>query len=260
MTSIRSLRLRGVSVFLSASVPDPRRDQRFNRIADAPFHVEQAVVSLARAVFSEDGRLVFGGHPSISPLVAIVAGEYRDPNLTEGGEERAPAPVVIYQSEAFRESIPHDTELLIQLGLAEEHWIKAVDGEHFVPGKGSAHEQCPRSLIAMRLAMIEDTDPAAMVCIGGMEGVLLEAEMFRAERENRPVFTLARTGGAASIIANWRGRTVPIDSEITHEFLLHLEGTDETRAGAIEIQPYPLIMQTIIDRIAPPGEMSDRRR
>lgn len=257
MTTVEpTQRLRGRSLFLSASVPDRKRDRQFSRIADAPFHVEQAVISLARAVFCEGGRLVFGGHPSISPLVAIVAGEYRPPNLVEGGGERPPPQVAIYQSEAFRESIPHDSDLLIRLGLAEEHWVEAVNGERFVPGKGSGHEQCPCSLKAMRTHMIKETDPLAMVCVGGMEGVLLEAEMFSIEQEHRPVFALARTGGAALILAEER-RAIPIDIEITRELLPLTDDRYEAREDGIAVQPYPLIMQTIIDRIVPPFPRSD---
>jgi hypothetical protein len=259
MTTIESAqRLRGQAVFLSASVPDPARDAQFSQIADAAFHVEQAVISLARAVFSEGGRLVFGGHPSISPLVAIVAGEYRAPNLAEGSEERAPPQVVIYQSEAFRESIPHDTHLLIRLGLAEERWIEAIDGERFIPGEGPGHAQCPRSLDAMRARMIKETDPVAMVCIGGMEGLLIEAEMFGSQEEHRPVFTLARTGGAASIVADWEDQTIPIDLEVMKELFGQEDFKTETRQDVIDVLPYPLIMQTIIDRIALPAEGAGR--
>jgi hypothetical protein len=243
-------RLRGRSVFLSARVPDPARDGRFSRISDASFQIEQAVISLARAVFSEGGRLVFGGHPSISPLVAIVAGEYRVPNVTEGGAERPPPQVAIYQSKAFREAIPHDTDLLIRLGLAEEHWIDALNGERFIIGKGPANYQCPESLREMRARMIEEADPIAMVCIGGMEGVLAEAEMFLAEKRRRPVFVLARTGGAASMMAEQKGPSIPIDVEIMRDLVPTDDKAGEDRLGGIEVHPYPLIMQTLIDRIA----------
>ncbi len=252
-------RLHGKSVFLSASVPDPARDERFSRIPDAAFQIEQAVVSLARAVFSEGGRLVFGGHPSISPLVATVAGEYRAPNLAEGGGERSRPQVAIYQSEAFRESLPQDTDLLIRLGLADEHWIEAVEGERFIPGQGSAHDQCPRSLQLMRERLLTDTDPVAMVCIGGMDGVLIEADMFGSLPSHRPIFTLAYTGGAASLLPEEEGhQVVPIDVEVTRELPLRGEDESELAKGEIKVHPYPLIMQTIIDRIAPPTERDIR--
>src|SRR5580698_2066592 len=91
-------RLKNVVVFLSGSVPNR---PGFDKVEEAPFLIEQAVVSLARAVFAEGGRLVFGAHPSISPLVASVASEYR-----LAGSPDEIRPVIVYQSEAFTEVLP----------------------------------------------------------------------------------------------------------------------------------------------------------
>src|SRR5262249_59078396 len=56
----------GDVIFLSASVPI-----REGWAEDAqPAEIEEAIVSIARAVFARNGRLLFGGHPSVSPLVA----------------------------------------------------------------------------------------------------------------------------------------------------------------------------------------------
>jgi hypothetical protein len=256
-------RLHGQTVFLSASIPDRNRAEEYNRIPDAPFQVEQAVISLARAVFSEGGRLVFGGHPSISPLVAMVAGEYREPNVAESDTERPRSQVVIYQSMVFREVIPDDTDLMVRLGLAEEHWTETAEGEFFNRERGAASLQCPQSLILMRQAMIRDTDPIAMVCIGGMEGVREEAALFTERydgrhRERRPIFALARTGGAASLLVDSFGTSIrQIDLEIERDIFERPSGEiggmarfDTPKEDGIAVQPYPLIMQTIIDRIA----------
>jgi hypothetical protein len=96
-------RLRGKAIFLSASVPSPKRNEQYQRIEDAHFEIEQAVISLARAVFSESGQLVFGGHPAISLLVAMVAGEYREPRYAETGEEKPPR--FVYSSRAHSRGI-----------------------------------------------------------------------------------------------------------------------------------------------------------
>ena len=64
--------LRGRSVFLSASIPVR---PGFRRVSGAAVEIEEAVVSFARAVLKEEGTVVFGAHPSISPLVASVASE-----------------------------------------------------------------------------------------------------------------------------------------------------------------------------------------
>jgi hypothetical protein len=78
-TKRRPERLRGKSILLSASIPAPERTDQYRSVPLGSFEIDQAVISLARAVFSEGGQLVLGGHPSISPLIAMVAGEYREP-------------------------------------------------------------------------------------------------------------------------------------------------------------------------------------
>ncbi|WBQ16782.1 hypothetical protein [Sphingobium yanoikuyae] len=253
--------LQGRCILLSASVPDTERDHRFRQIDDAAFQIEQAVVSLARAVFSAGGRLVFGGHPSISPLVSIVAGEYRPPVRAESREERPPAQVIIYQSEILRDVIPGDSRLLIDLGLAKACWVPADPKERFVMGGGPLAEQCPQSLYEMRQRMIEDNSPIAMVCIGGMEGVLAEAALYAG---HGPIFTLARTGGAAALLAQENPDVKAIDNEIM-ALLSDVDGgwsKDDAvashhrrfREGDIAVMPYPLIMQTIVEQLL--GELS----
>src|SRR5690348_16641625 len=113
ISSIKPLgsRLRGKTILLSASVPAPERAKEYQRVEDAHFQIEQAVISLARAVFSESGQLVFGGHPAISPLVAMVAGEYREPRYAESHQEKPIAPIRIFQSRAFEGFLPDDTLL-----------------------------------------------------------------------------------------------------------------------------------------------------
>jgi hypothetical protein len=192
-------------IFLSASKPSrnfqhfPLAPRRENRTS---VEIEEAVVSLARAVFSHQGRLVFGGHPSISPLVASVAAEYFPARHIVPGKE----PVWIYQSEAFRKVIPPATQGLEALGYAAIHWIERYDNEEFQP-KLAGQEQCLESLRLMREAMIDlkpgkdqlpspPDHPLAMVAIGGMEGVLREARLFL-EKTGGQVYVLQTTAGAA---------------------------------------------------------------
>ena len=59
------------TVFLSASIPDPRRDARFFETADF-LAIGDAVHALCTVVLPQD-RLVFGGHPAIIPIVQRVA-------------------------------------------------------------------------------------------------------------------------------------------------------------------------------------------
>jgi len=191
-------RLTGRVVFLSGSVPD--RDRGFTRVPNAPFVIEQAVVALARAVFAEGGRIVFGAHPSISPLVASVAAEYFPPN-----PEAQIRPVVIYQSKAFEEVLPNDTWDLYRYGFADLVWTEAKGGEHYKVGE-PASRKCPLSLTEMRTRMIDEQQPAAMVVVGGMDGVFEERELFRKYAPpDAPVYAALETGGAASsLYAEWK--------------------------------------------------------
>ena len=194
-------RLQNVVVFLSGSVPNR---EGFKKVAEAPFLIEQAVVSLARAVFSEGGRIVFGAHPSISPLVASVASEYRLAGLPD--ETR---PVIIYQSHAFDDVLPNETWDMFRFGFAELVWTEALRGEKYRKGD-PASRSCPHSLTHMRQRMIHETKPRFMVVVGGMEGVFEEVELFsefwmknmellRAHPKPPPLIYISpSTGGAAA--------------------------------------------------------------
>lgn len=233
---------------------------------DAHFEIEQAVISLARAVFSEGGQLVFGGHPAISPLVAMVAGEYREPRYAESREEKPSVPILIFQSRAFEGFLPSDTLLMYQLGYATITWIDAAENEKFDPTIEYKQPPCPESLRIMREAMIGWTKPEAMVCIGGMEGVEREAEIFRQLRAEAPIYVLERTGGASLLLAHHRNDLRVIDTEIIGRIeRLRTElprpsfdtiFPEDAQRPAV---PYPLIMQTIVDEVSKRGRQMEPR-
>ena len=112
-------RLHGVAVFLSASVPSPERSHEYNRIPEAPLRIEEAVMSIARAIFMEGGTLVFGAHPSISPLVARVIGHYYLP---------APAEESHSEKKTGQSDIPWQIDVIAVVGGPGS---KSVDVEHF---------------------------------------------------------------------------------------------------------------------------------
>lgn len=241
-------RLQGRTLLLSASVPSPDRAEQFRRIPDCAFEIEQAVISLARTVFSEGGRLAFGGHPTISPLVAMVAGEYR----AAGSDPKRGPPVVIYLSHAFDGYVPRDTMMMLEAGLAREVWVDAVDGEKFDPSGPRDAPPCPLSVLEMRRRMIGKSDPLALVCIGGMEGVLDEAELFSRLRPGQPIFALARTGGASGFLQSWSRdqkaafEVIEIDRWVLDGVAARREGRGFAPAEP-DVTPYPLVMQAIVD-------------
>jgi hypothetical protein len=241
-------RLHGVSVFLSASVPTRERQDEYDRIPEAPLQIEEAVVCIARAVFVEGGTLVFGAHPSISPLVARVVGHYylpapaeaerRDTNgqtrqtnerqsVNGSAREADERPgrdletewknpsVVIYQSRVWEPHWAAATEQLTRHPLVQLKWTDADPSETVDP-KVKDRSQAPKSMKLMREQMIDETAPVAMIAIGGMRGVLNEAELFIKRWPKVPIFTLATTGGAAKILAtndNYRRQVQVIDTE-----------------------------------------------
>jgi hypothetical protein len=263
-------RLRNRAIFLSASVPDPERDPEFERDETTHIEVGEAVVSLARAVFSEGGRLVFGGHPSISPLVALVAGEYltgappAEPGArTAEGPPDGGAPVIIYQSRAFEHVAPPVTRLMEARGQAVIRWIDTAPAEGGA-ARGSGSRTHPDSLLRMRLAMLQETRPTAMVCIGGMRGVLDEARLFAETRRGAPVYVLENTAGAAAVLGREPGRLDADVRVIDRIVLARLREIAPPRKPSVPDggqppapplpTPYPLIMQSIV------RELIDRER
>ena len=199
LDNARATALADTCVFMSASVPTR---EEFRRVPDAAFVIEQAVVALVRTVLAGGGRLVFGGHPSISPLVAAVAGEYVLPAPGKNDEPFTPREnrITIYQSRAYEAVLPDETWDMHRLGYARIRWTRRMNGERFDPTKKSP--QCPKSLALMRQTMLEETKPRLMVAIGGMDGVIDEARLFRQYGNQRPelhprLYVLGTTGGAA---------------------------------------------------------------
>jgi SLOG cluster3 family len=195
----------GDFIFLSASVPY-RPDWTEGA---KPVEIEEAVVSLARAVFARGGRLLFGGHPSISPLVSAVAGEYYPIEPA-----RQIRPVVTFQSEWFRGKLPDETWEMHRMGFSAIEWTPKEDGQR-------------TSLTIMREWMLGKmptdirqrnrvTPPQAMVAVGGMEGILEEAAIFFRRRRGwdlvnlPPFYAFESCGGAAQRLIeptdNWEGR------------------------------------------------------
>ena len=166
-------------VFLSASIPDPRRDPRYIETADVTA-IRESIRALAEVVLLH-GHLVFGGHPAISPLVRVIAESI-------GEIEYGPAlqHVRVYQSEFFREDIPQDS-----IAFPDLIWIPAAEDRE-------------GSLYRMRTAMIESNPFEAGFFIGGMEGVEEEYEMFSRRWPLTPVFPVASTGAAARILFDRR--------------------------------------------------------
>ena len=78
-------------IFLSASIPSPDRDRQFYDTADI-IAIRDAVRALATVIIPQ-AHLIWGGHPSITPLIRYVLGRMNAEIKTH---------VTLYQSAFFR--------------------------------------------------------------------------------------------------------------------------------------------------------------
>src|SRR4051812_22534439 len=85
------------ALFLSASVPDPKRHPRYHSTADV-IAIRDAVRALATVVLPK-ASLYWGGHPAITPLIRVVA---KDVGVK--GVDR----VRLFQSAWYSDQLPTD--------------------------------------------------------------------------------------------------------------------------------------------------------
>lgn len=163
-------------IFLSASVPDQKRDPRYYDSADV-IAIRDATRALATVVLPYSS-LVWGGHPAITPMIRIIA-----ESLGVNVQER----VTLYQSRYFEEMFPDDNRAFARVVLTPN-----VDGDR------------TKSLRAMRHTMLDKKNHHfhAGVFIGGMEGVEDEFAMFSELQPEAIRLPVASTGAAALIIYN----------------------------------------------------------
>ncbi len=156
-------------VFLSASIPTPDRPSAYLQSAHL-VAIREAVTALTLVVVPTT-RLVFGGHPAISPLVHLAAEQL-------GAADN----VFIYQSEFFRSVIPPPS-------LKFRHLL-------WTPPEADR----AASLLRMRQQMLASEQFHAGVFIGGMEGVEEEFALFRQYHPTALLLAVASTGAAARVL------------------------------------------------------------
>lgn len=160
-----------IEIFLSASVPLPQRNRVFFETADI-LAIREAIKALVEVVLPV-GRITCGGHPAITPLLALFV---REASL------RADR-VTIYQSRLFEGKLPPELANFVNVRMTD-----AVDNDR------------GRSLTAMRREMINSRSFDAAVIIGGMEGIYEECYLFLASHPGAVVLPLPTTGAAAAVV------------------------------------------------------------
>lgn len=164
-------KLKVKNIFLSASIPLQERHTKYYGSADV-IAIRDAVIALATTVLPHH-RIVWGGHPSITPLINYVM-EKIGLNIQEH--------VKLYQSLWFEDQFPEDNDKFKNIIYTEKS------------------NDIPSSIRLMRTQMFLENDFSAAVFIGGMEGVEDEYEIFKAKFSKAVIIPLASTGAAAKII------------------------------------------------------------
>jgi hypothetical protein len=239
----RGGRLEGQTIMLATGIPDDSigGDQK------APlgtWDIDQAVTALARAVFAEGGKLVVEGDPSLTLLLAMVAGEYQAQRFAEGSGpgEGDPAPSVrVYRNRSRSEREGENEDLLERFHLVD---FASDMGGDMVGGFGP----------------IERESPVALICIGGGREVMNQARRFADTAFRRPIFVLKTTGGAAAQLASDPFVAAEaIDADIAEQVWTRARTRHESTEAAFDrrrheleqkIVPYPVIMQLIVAKIA----------
>lgn len=162
-----------IDVFLSASIPLPTRHPRFYDTADV-LAIREAIKALVEVVMPV-GRLTCGGHPTITPLLALFVREAKldSEHLT------------IFQSKLHNAVLPKENA-----AFADVRMIDAVESD-----VEASHSK-------MREAMMASRPFKAAVFIGGMEGIHTEAEMFATRWPDGKLIPVGATGAAAYELAS----------------------------------------------------------
>jgi hypothetical protein len=160
-------------VFLSASIPLPERDPKYYQTADV-IAIRDAVIALTTTVLPKN-KLVWGGHPSITPLIYYVM-ERLNLNIQEH--------VTLYQTKFFEHLFPEDNNKFENVILTE-----------------NTHDK-DSSMLVMRNRMFSEHYFAAGIFIGGMEGIEDEFKLFGKFQPHALLLPIASTGAATRIVYN----------------------------------------------------------
>lgn len=198
------------TIFVSASIPDCKDPDQFvdedrelvrqERLQCTgvirPDRIRLAVGALTRVALQRGIRIVFGAHPTITPLMLQAASDIDAP----------PQSILIFQSQAYAAQIPAST-------LSLSNWTPArlvlttqqtEPVRLAVPGRRFRH-QFPNSLHFMRERMLDVPTVVGAIFIGGMIGVIDEARQVQQRQQqgaSMKCYAIGSTGGAAAWLSD----------------------------------------------------------
>lgn len=159
-------------VFLSASVPKVGRGNFYENAN--PFLIQCAVRELVITII-RDNKLVWGGHPSITPMIWAVCEDLKVSYAEQ---------VTLYQSRFFEDDFPQENQ----------HFGNVIH----VPPVSNDRDA---SLEEMRRRMFTENVFDAAVFVGGMEGIFIEHSLFTKHHPRAKRIILSAPGGAAQQLA-----------------------------------------------------------
>lgn len=185
------------NIFLSASIPLPERHPKYYETADI-ISIRDAVIALA-SISLNNHRIIWGGHPSITPLIYYVIERTLinklerddwDFSLTEPEKETIKSQlkkkiqqhVLLYQTLYFKDEFPAENEMFQNVVLTNNLG------------------DIPSSIHHLRQRMFSENQFAAAVFIGGMDGVVDEYSMFKELHPSALLLPIGSTGAAAKIV------------------------------------------------------------
>lgn len=176
------------NIFLAASVPLPERDPKYIETADI-VAIRDAVIALCTVVLPTN-RLIWGGHPSITPLIYYVMDRLG---------LKIQDHVWLYQSRFFESKFPRDNNKFENVILTEN------TGE------------IESSKLLMREKMLSN-EFAAGIFIGGMDGVEDEFQLFTKYHPGIPVLPIGSTGAAAKALFDKNREALALDRRLLEDY------------------------------------------
>lgn len=157
------------SIFLSASVPAYGREF-FDTCH--PYQIHTAVRSLLLLTLGRR-HIVFGGHPSITPMMHSACQNFGITNIDCA---------TIYQSDFFKEEFPLENREFVNIRL--------------IPAEAELID----SVASMRHHMLTENQFSAGIFIGGMKGIIDEYNMFRTHFPGAKIVAVRAGGGASATL------------------------------------------------------------
>lgn len=163
-------------IFLSASVPEKGRGNYYET-AD-PLLIQAAIRAFIDVTLGRR-KIVWGGHPTITPMILQACQELNIPYSES---------VTIYQSKFFEQEFPEENECFKNVVL-----IDTVNNDKTA------------SLIKMREQMLSRNEIISAVFIGGMEGIEDEYNLIKKLNPLATILVVPSPGGAALDLAKKLG-------------------------------------------------------